>query len=523
VPIEAAKALGLREEPGVPLIETLGNHLKSRKLLMILDNCEPLVSASAHLANALLRAAPELRVLATSREALHVPGEQLYPVLPLPLPDRSDSVEALSNSPAVQLFVERAQSHKPSFALTEREAPAIAELVARLEGIPLAIELAAARMRTLSVTDINARLEDRYKLLTGGGRVLLERQQTLRALVDWSYDLLPENDQRLLARLSALAGGFDLAAAEVVCGTEPLAPEDIVDLLASLVDKSFVMPEEVESGTRYRMLETIRDYARIKLVERGELEGTLSRHANYCFELAKAARDGVKGAARAHWIGRLEAEHDNLRAAVAYSMGDTGDPIAAAKIEVALQEFRMFRGYASEGRNNLRALLALPSIAASDLARAHVLYVGAALAYSQGDHREAERMLEMCLSLRRQIGKEVDIAGTLSTLAVVRLQLGDAVAARAGEEEALALFRKVGERHGEAIALLHLGMICAYVGKDVEARRFVEESLAISREIRNQSTESDCERTLGQLLFEGGDLAAARGRFASAQAVIGNA
>jgi predicted ATPase/class 3 adenylate cyclase len=513
VPVETANALGLREEPGAPLVDTLGNHLKSRKLLLILDNCEHLIGASARLANALLRTAPDLRILATSREALHVPGEQIYPVLPLPVPHRAAALDVLSRSAAVQLFVERAQANKPGFALNDKEAPAVAELVARLEGIPLALELAAARVRTLSVADINARLKDRYKLLTGGGRVLLERQQTLRALVDWSYDLLPEHEQILLARLSAFAGGFDLAAAELVCGTEPLAPEDVVDLLVSLVDKSLVMPEESESGTRYRMLETIRDYARIKLIERGDLEQVSSRHCDYYFVMAKAGNRGLQGPEQAEWIPRLEADHDNMRAAIAFALGGTGDPIIAVKMEVALMGFRILRGYATEGRGNVRAILALPAIQASDIAHAHALYVGANLADSQSDDWDAERMLETCLALRRGIGNEAEIAATLSTLAAVRLRLGDAARARQGEEEALAIFRRLGHRIEESIVLLHLGEICVHTGNDDEARRCFEQSLAIARDVKYQETESDCERMLGQLSLEQADLPAARRRF----------
>jgi predicted ATPase len=510
---ETAKVLGIREEPGRPIAQTLCAHLKTRTLLLILDNCEHVVQASADLANAILRAAPNVRIIATSREPLHVPGEQVYPVLPLPLPDRSDGVEALSHSPAVQLFVERAQSHKPAFALNEREGPAVAELVARLEGIPLAIELAAARVRTLSVADINARLKDRYKLLTGGGRVLLERQQTLRALVDWSYDLLLQNDQLLLARLSAFAGGFALAAAEVVCGIEPLAPEDIVDLLVSLVEKSLVMPEESECGTRYRMLETIRDYARMRLIERGEQERLSSRHCDYYFVMAKAGNRGLQGPEQAEWIPRLEADHDNMRAAIAHASGGTGDPIIAVKMEVALMGFRILRGYATEGRANVRALLALPAIQASDIAHAHALYVGANLADSQSDDWEAERMLETCLALRRGIGNEAEIAATLSTLAAVRLRLGDAVRARQGEEEALAIFRRHGHRIEESIVLLHLGEICVHTGNDADAKPYLEQSLAIARDVKYQETESDCERMLGQLALEHGDLPEARRRF----------
>jgi predicted ATPase/class 3 adenylate cyclase len=338
VPGEVAQVLGVQEEPGRPLTQTLCAHLKERKLLLILDNCEHLVSACANLAHALLQAAPEVQLVATSREALRVPGEQVYPVLPLALPDRKAGVETLSRSDAVQLFVERARLQKPEFALNEQNAPAVAELVARLEGIPLALELAAARMRSLSVADINMRLKDRFKLLTGGGRVLLERQQTLRALVDWSYDLLPEDEQTLLARLAVFAGGFALAAVEAVCGTEPLTPDDILDLLASLVEKSLVMPEQGEDGTRYRTLETIRDYARVKLIERGELEASSAQHCSYYFVMAKAGNRGLQGPEQPEWITRLEAELDNMRAAIAFSLSGGGDPIIAVKLEVALME-----------------------------------------------------------------------------------------------------------------------------------------------------------------------------------------
>ena len=516
---EAANVLGIREEPGRRIVQTLCANLKTRKLLLILDNCEHLAQACADLANEILRTTTDVQILATSRESLRVPGEQTYALLPLPVPRRGEGLTNLLQSTAVRLFVERARQHKPSFAVDEREAPVLAELVARLEGIPLALELAAARLRSLALGEINARLQDRYKLLTGGGRALLPRQQTLRALVDWSYDLLGEHEQVLLQRLSSFAGGCDLRAVEQVCGAEPLATEDIVDLLASLVDKSLVLPEEGVEGTRYRMLETIRDYARFKLVESGDMDGASSRHCHYYFAAAKDGNIGMRGPEQAKWVARLEADHDNVRAAIAYSMGGRGDPVIAVKIEVALQAFRVYRGYASEGRNNLRALLAHPAIASYDLARAWALYVAAALASEQGDDEEAQRMLETCLRLRRGIGNDTDIAAALSTLALVRLRLGDAVGARSGEEEALAIFRRLGDRRGEAIALLHLGEICAYVGEDVDARQFLGQSLALAREINYSEIESDCERMLGQLALERGDLLEARACLARSLAV----
>ena len=516
---EAAKVLGVREEPGRPIMQTLCANLNKRHLLLILDNCEHLVQACADLANGILRATPDVQILATSRESLRVPGEQTYPLPPLPVPRQDESLKELLQSTAVQLFVARARQHKPSFAVDEREAPSLAQLVARLEGIPLALELASARVRSLTLGEINARLQDRYKLLIGGDRALLARQQTLRALVDWSYDLLSEHEQLLLQRLSSFAGGCDLRAAEEVCGAEPLLPEDIVDLLASLVDKSLVLPEAGGEGSRYRMLETIRDYARLKLIESGDLDGASSRHCNYYLATANEGRNGMQGPEQAKWVARLETDHDNMRAAIAYSMGGRGDPIVAVKIEVYLQAFRLYRGYASEGRNNLRALLAHSVIVSDDLARGHALYVGAALASDQGDDQEAKRMLESCLGLRRAIGSESNLAGTLSTLAAVRLRLGDAIRARSGEEEALEIFRRLGDRRGEAVALLHLGEIFAYVGEDADARRFLGQSLALGREIKYSEIESDCERALGQLALERGDLPEARACLARSLAV----
>jgi predicted ATPase len=292
VAAEAARVLDVAEEPGRPMLATLSAHLKSKRALLILDNCEHLIKPSADLAHAIVKNAPNVRMIASSREPLHVPGEKTYPILPLAVPDRRASLEVLQATPSVQLFVQRAQGHKPAFELNEREAPAVAELVARLEGIPLALELAAARVRAMSVADINKRLTDRYKILTGGSRVLQERQQTLRALVDWSYELLTENEQCMLRRLAAFVGGFDLEAAEKVCGVEPIEDFEVLDLLGSLVDKSLVMLEERDEGSRYRMLETIRDYAADKLKADGdESTSVAARHSQYYFALAIEARE----------------------------------------------------------------------------------------------------------------------------------------------------------------------------------------------------------------------------------------
>ncbi|HET7526647.1 MAG TPA: NB-ARC domain-containing protein, partial [Burkholderiaceae bacterium] len=454
---EAAQVLDVREEPDQPLVKTVCAALKSRRALLIFDNCEHVIKAAAELAAAILRGSQRVHILASSREALRVPGEQSYPVLPLPVPDAHSGLDALSRSTAVRLFVERAQLQKPTFTLNDREAPAVAELVVRLEGIPLALELAAARMRVLSVADINARLKDRYKVLTGGGRVLLERQQTLRALVDWSYELLAHGEQTVLNRLGIFAGGFDLSAAEAICGAEPLLPEDVLDHLSSLVEKSLVMTGDTEDGTRYRLLETIRDYAREKQ-DADDAAATAARHCQHYFGVAKAVRDGLKGAEQAQWVRRGETELDNMRVAIGGVLFGP-DAVLAVKYAVALTSFWTLRGYTSEGRKIVRIARSQPAVRASDVALAHALFVEAALATDENDHAEARKMLETCLALRRRLGSLVEIAATLSTLSLVRLQGGDASGAAESEREALAIFRDLGEQLGEAIGLLHLGQI----------------------------------------------------------------
>jgi len=312
-------------------------------------------------------------------------------------------------------------------------------------------------------------------------------------------------------------GGFDLPAAEAVCGVDPLDATEVLDLLGSLVEKSLVMVDEREEGSRYRMLETIREYVREKLDQRGEdAAATATRHCQHFFAFAKQARAELEGPQQADAIRRVEADIDNLRAATALALAGGVDPFIAVKLAVALQGFWILRGYASEGREVVRSALALPAVQSSELAQAWALYSGANLANSQGDDREAERMLERCLSLRRGIGNPMDIAATLSTLSAVRLRLGNASSAREGEIEALAIFRQLGKRSEEAIVLLHLGEICVQTGEDEEARRFLEQSLAIAREIKYQETETDCERTLGQLALEHADRTRARFHFENA-------
>jgi predicted ATPase/class 3 adenylate cyclase len=519
VPGVAAQALGIQEEPGKPLLQTLCAHVKNHQALFIIDNCEHLMRPCADLANALLRAAPGVRIIATSREALRIPGEQVYPVLPLGVPDRQADPQSVLRSEAVMLFLERAQSHKPGFAVTERNASAVAELVARLEGIPLALELAAARVRSLSIEDINVRLKDRFKLLTSGSRVALERQQTLRALVQWSYDLLQPDETALLDRLSVFAGGFDLAAAEAVAGVEPLNSYDVIDLVTSLVDKSLVQVEETEEGTRYGMLETIREFSRERLAAAGEVDATAARHCDYFLQLAKTARDSLQGAQQAEWMRRLEAELDNMRAAIALALAGGVDPVIAVKYIVALMRFWSLRGYSTEGRSIVRAALALPAIEAPDVPRAFALYVGGVLATDQGDYPEAMAMLSECVAIRRRLEHPREAAAGLATLAGIHLVQGDAAQARVHAEDALAIFRELKEPVGEGIGLHHLGEICVHLNDITSARAYLEQGLAIAKACKHQELESDCERSLGDLALRAGELAAARNRFLRSEAI----
>ena len=516
---EAARVLDVPEEPGRPLTETLCAHLKSRRLLLVFDNCEHMIDPAGDLMDALLKAVPQIRILASSREMLDVPGEQAYPVQPLPLPNRGDGVSALLRSTAARLFINRVQAHQPDFEVADDEAAEVADLVVRLEGIPLALELAAARMRTLSVAEINAGLAQRFDVLTGGSRRLQARQQTLRALVDWSYDMLGPTEQRVLDRLGVFVGGFDAAAADVVCGAEPITADDVPGVLVSLFEKSLLMREALADGERFRMLETIRDYASSKLQDHGELAATAARHGEHYFALAKEGARGLAGGEQPRWLRRFEAEVDNLRAAKTLAVAGGIDPVIAIKLAVALMHFWMLRGYATEGRAAVKEALALPQVQASDVARAWGLYTGAGLAGSQGDHRQARQMLEDCLALRRCQGNPVQVAATLSTLALARLQTGDPAGAAQCEHEALAIFREHGDRVGEAIGRLHLGQIALYERNDALARAELERARWVAREISHHEVHGESELKLGELALVARAPEEAVARFESSLAV----
>ncbi len=426
VPQAVADVLGVKEQAGMTIQASLVEWLKPKRLLLVLDNCEHLIAACASLAADLLRNCPHVHILASSREPLNVAGEQTYrvPSLSLPDPKQAQTVESLSQFEVVRLFIERAQAVQPTFKVTNANAPAVAQVCFHLDGIPLAIELAAARVRSLSVEEINTRLGQRFRLLTGGSRDTLPRQQTLRALIDWSYDLLTESEKTLLRRLSVFAGGWTLSAAEVVCAGEPVEDWEVLDLLTALVDKSLVVAEPLGDGTRYRLLETVRQYGGDRLGESGEAEAVRGRSASCFLALAEEAEPQLQGPEQGSWLVRLEAEHDNLRSSLAWEEQSAAGAEAGLRLAGSLWRFWFVRGHLSEGRQWLGRALARtkPGAAGPDGAsggeatatRGKALNGAGNLAWSQSDYAGARALYEEGLTVRRQLRDQGGISYSLT-------------------------------------------------------------------------------------------------------------
>ena len=392
---QIASAMGLREETGRSLLESLTNHLRARRLLLVLDNCEHLLEASAQVVSHLLRECSRVHILATSRENLGIMGETVWQVPALSAPDpahlpkeHSDLLRVLAGYESIQLFVERAQAGQKGFALLPGNALTVAQICFQLEGIPLAVELAAARVRSLTVEQIAVRLNSRLGLLTVGNGAAQSRQQTLRTTLDWSYTLLSEAERALLGRLSVFAGGWTLEAAEQTGRGGTIEAEQILNLLTGLVDKSLVTFEEQEenSGGRYRLLETVRQYAAEKLRTQNEEEEVRARHRDWFLLLAEEAALHLRGGGQRHWLKRLDREYDNLRSALAWSETDSQEAKAELRLVSALWRFWYVRGIYSEGRRYLRNALDREDAQERTLARAHALNGAGALAYDQGDY-----------------------------------------------------------------------------------------------------------------------------------------
>ena len=478
VPQAVADALCVRESVADTIRQTLVEWLRPRRLLLVLDNCEHVLAACASLAADLLRSCPGVQILASSREPLNVAGEQTYrvPSLRLPDPRQRQTVESLSQFEAVRLFIERARTAQPLFAVTDENAPAVAQVCFHLDGIPLAIELAAARVRSLSVEEVNARLDNRFRLLTGGSRAALPRQQTLRALIDWSYDLLTDPEKALLCRLSVFAGGWALAAAEAVCAGGVIEDWEVLDLLTALADKSLVAAEPEALGTRYRLLETVRQYAAERLAESGEADPVRDRHLSWCVELASEAEPRLQGPDQGAWLARLEADLENLRAALAW--GAACHPEIALTLACDLTRFWIFRGYASEGRSALEAALATQS-PVTEPVRLRALRETGTLAQAQGDDVRARSLLEQSLAGFRALGDRAGEAATLGRLGEIFMNGGDLAGAQTVLEEALALNAALGNGGGEAENLGALGYIARTQGDYAASRVLLERAIYI--------------------------------------------
>lgn len=536
VPQAVAAGLGVREQPGQPILASLVDDLRLKNLLLVLDNCEHLIEACARLTDTLLRTCPHLSILVTSREALGIAGETTWTVPSLSLPDVRDrhlTFAELSQYEAVQLFVERAAAVQPGFKLTESNAATVAQVCRTLDGIPLAIELAAARVKVLKTEEIAARLVERFDLLTAGSRTALPRHQTLRAAIDWSYDLLTGSERVLFRRLSVFSGGCTLEAAEHVCSEQQLSDSPaltggrgqgisgmpILDLLSRLVDKSLLAVDTQRGETRYHMLDTIRQYASEKLAESDEAGALRNRHLGFFVKLAEEAEIKIRSAERPAWTNRLETEQDNLRTALEWSL--ESDVAKGLRVVGALERFWFVRGYLTEGRDwsnrilarsdhapaalKIKALFTAASLALwqNDLATTYVLLekcgvlcqeIGAKqwhafllqfLAFAalfQGDLEKASSLGENGLRLLRETGDKWELAEFLHTYGSIVMRCGDYVKARALAEESLTMFDQTGDRWGKASPLFGLGQIAYRQGEYATARNRYKESLALWRE-----------------------------------------
>jgi predicted ATPase/DNA-binding winged helix-turn-helix (wHTH) protein len=481
VPQAVAQALEVKEQPARPVIETLHDHLASKKLLLVLDNVEHLLEACVQFVDLILRRSPDVAVLVTSRERLGITGELTYRVPSLTVPGANETLtpETVSRYEGVLLFVDRAKLASSEFDLTAENAASIASICARLDGMPLAIELAAARLRSMSVDELSERLDQRFALLTDGSRATLPRHRTLRSTIDWSYDLLTERERAMLRRVSVFAGGWALASAEQVCSGQGIDASDVIEQLTSHVDKSLVITDEQAGATRYRMLETVRQYALDRLRDRGEEKQWRGSHLGHFVALAEEFNEEKDGPKQQSWLTRIASEHDNLRAALAWSAERS--PIEGLRLANALSAFWHIRGHLAEGSDWLARLLdaALSDRPTRELARGK--YAAAIFAVPQGDYAAGKRLLQESLALFREIDDPKGVARVLGALAWLSIQRSDYPEAEAPAREAVDCARATGDRTLLFCSLAWLAIALREQGRSAEARELYEQSLAQAR------------------------------------------
>jgi predicted ATPase len=513
--------LGIREAGGRSPLEILKENLQNSlraPMLLLLDNFEHLAQAAPTVAE-LLVIGPNLKILVTSRAALHLYGEHEFPVPPLALPDSRSvpTVEVLSQCPSVALFVQRAVAARPDFELNPENAAAVSEICSRLDGLPLAIELAAARVKVLSPSAMLTRLASRLQLLTGGARDLPERQQTLRAAMDWSYDLLSSAEQKLLRRLAVFAAGCDLEGMEAVCDTKGDLDLDLLDGVASLVDKSLVQQVEQTKGeSRFVMLETIREYALEKLAESGEEALTKRAHAAYCLVLAEEEATEQSGA---EWLERFALEYGNFRAGLEW-LTETGDAEWGLRLGTALFRFWDTREYLAEGRDSLGKLLKLPGAAGATKARARALFAAGVLASEQGDYDPADALIGESLDIARRLDDKQGIAVSLNALAVIARDQSEISTARSLFEESLVLWKDLGDQKAVARSLSNLASVVRLQGDYAQARSLYAECLAMFRGLGDQTGVAWSMNSQGDVARDQGDSEAARALYEEGLAIF---
>ena len=520
VPKAVAGALGIKER-GPSLADTLLGEIGHRALLLVLDNCEHLIESAAQLCQSLLASCPNIRILATSREMLRVPGESTYrvPSLATPDPRSSSSADDVARYPAVQLLVDRALAVKPSFGVNAANATAIASVCSHLDGIPLAIELAAARLRSMSIEEVNERLDHRFHLLTGGLRTAVPRQRTLRATIDWSHELLHEAEQALFRRLAVFTGGWTLQAAEYVCAGNGVDAWQVLDLLESLVDKNLALADERDGATRYGLLETVREYALERLRDRNEETCVQQRHLACFLTLAEEAEPQLYGAEQQTWLDRLDREHDNLRSALARSLQRADDTVSGLRLAGALGNFWWMRGYLAEGRRWLCGLLDAASDAQPARVRVKALRAAAGIALGQADYAAARALHEEGLAISRVLGDREGIASSLIGMGycICTEYQADSNAATAIFEESLVICRELGDRRGVAMTLNGLGVVALLTERDYAAARArYEEALAIFVALGDRHGAGYALTGLGNVALNQDDYAAAKSRYEEA-------
>jgi predicted ATPase/class 3 adenylate cyclase len=482
IPTSVAAALGVREEPSRPLLASLEDNLRDRQLLLVLDNFEQLMDG-APLVGQLLGSAPRLTVLVTSREVLHLRGEHEYPVQPLGLPDLAalPPLDALSQYDAVALFIQRAQQVRPDFSVDNQNAPAVAAICARLDGLPLAIELAAARIKVLAPDAILSRLQKNLSLLTSSSRDLTDRQRTLRGAIDWSYQLLDQTERMLFRRLGIFVGGFSIERAEAICDPESELGLDMLDALSSLVDKSLLRRMTGADGEpRFGMLETVREYALDGLAQSPDWEPTRRAHQDLFAQMASQAALEIMGSRQKEWADRLESERDNLRAAL-QRLADDGEIERALDMAASLWRFWQMRGGLTEGRASLEELLARPDAAAPTQGRARALSALGGLEYWQSDMEAAEHAYLEGLSIERSLDDPLGLAEALYNVGYVRVVAGRHAEAHELYQESLAIANRLGDQAWVQRLREALAFLMFHMGEFAAARQLQAENLAAFR------------------------------------------